>query len=246
MTNKSFSDEELVAYLDGESEFAPIDEIERMARQDAALQLRLEALRIDRESIKVAFGHVRPSSVELPAPAPAPANDNRKGWAMSAAAAIALVIGLGIGSFTNFDRAPKWVDYVAAYQALYTTDTLASVELGEQELETELVRVSGSIGRELSLAQLQVSDDVEYKRGQLLGFNGKPLLQLAFLSNNAEPLALCIIKNDGNTDAAMQVATLEGMSSVSWSRDGYSYLLIGGRDQKLVTSLAEKFLANGV
>lgn len=264
MTNRNFSDEELVAYLDGETEFAPVEEIERIALHDEALQLRLEALRIDRESIKSAFGHVRPLSVELPAhvtvpanvpaparaPAPAhapvPANDNRRGWAMSSAAAIALVIGLGIGAVLDFGKKPDWIEYVAAYQALYTTQTLSSVDVIESELVAELERVSASIERTITLEQLRVSATVEYKRGQLLGFNGKPLAQLAFLAENGDPLALCIIKNDGSNSATMHLAKLEGMSSASWDRDGYSYLLIGGQDQQFVTGLAEKFQANGV
>ena len=39
----------------------------------------------------------------------------------------------------------------------------------------------------------------------------------------------------------MSQASLEGMSSASWNKDGYAYLLIGGDDQSLISDLASNY-----
>jgi len=53
--DRFFSDEELTAYLDGEFELAPIDEISNASRRDRALVRRLDALRVDSQLISAAF-----------------------------------------------------------------------------------------------------------------------------------------------------------------------------------------------
>ena len=44
MQNRYFTDEELVAYLDGETEFAPVDDIDACVKTDSALRDRLKSL----------------------------------------------------------------------------------------------------------------------------------------------------------------------------------------------------------
>ena len=246
MVEKFYSDEELVAYLDGEAEFVSIQEIDLALKQDAALAKRLEQLTIDRKKLNAAFVAIPSPSFELPETGIASQKQKKPGLMTAAALAASLVVGLALGSIASFDNTPRWVSYVAAYQALYTTGTLSSVKLDVSAQEMELARVSASIGKSIKLDQLNVSPEIEYKRGQLLGFEGAALVQLAFLTKTGDPLALCIIRNGSDNSENVDLAVLEGMSSAYWRKDGYSYLLIGGKNSELVSRIAEKFISNEI
>ena len=310
----TFADEELVAYLDGEHEFARVAAIEARAAVDARLAARLDALRLDRDALVRGFeallphdrvrppllgsdrdagdGHgddaierggrggnvervegAPPGSARAPSPAlapagaPVPANDAGRplaNWRLLApmAASVVLAVGLalGLGALLARDGAPDadggslmageagWREYVAAYQALYTNATLASVEEDEAARRSELARVGAAIGLDLPLEALDASPAVTFKRAQLLGFEGRPLAQLAFLGGTGDPIALCIIRSGGNgageaggAASPVEVATMEGLSTASWSRGGFEYLLIGGTDEALIAGLAEGF-----
>ncbi|MDJ0614559.1 MAG: hypothetical protein QNJ29_12890 [Rhizobiaceae bacterium] len=244
MVEKFFTDEELVAYLDGESDFAPVEEIEAALKTDRALIKRVGQLEIDRESIVQGFNHIKPAKPINPAILEAPANQNSaSSWRLAASVAVVcLAIGFGSSTLLTKSDEPGWIEYVAAYQALYTNSTLSSVNQSEEALVTELQRVSSAIGKDIKLEQLNVTEEVEYKRGQVLGFRGKALIQLAFLTSMGEPMALCILRTGKADSESVSVATLEGMSSAQWTENGYSFLLIGGKDEALVSRLAEKYL----
>lgn len=242
MTDRFFTDEELVAYLDGESDFAPADEIRAALPLDAALQKRVEALSFDSEVIAQGFQHLAPEANALPH-LPSPRKSSFGMNNVAAAAVVALLCGSVAGfAFSNKEANPNnWIDYVAAYQALYINATLSGVNTSAATQRAELQRVTSAIGKDISLDALQFTNQVDYKRAQILGFKGKPLIQLAFLSRTGEPIALCIFRN-GDTDAEITEQLLEGMQSASWSRDGYGYVLIGSQDEQLINQMASHFV----
>lgn len=239
MEQRYFSDEELVAFLDGEDEFAPVEEITKALETDAELAKRLEALRIDTDKIAKNFGALKMGKMpELP-PAPV-ANDNQGFGKMIAASVLALAIGFGAGISTSQSE-PDWRDYVAAYQALYTNTTLKDVASSQQEQQQELTQVASAIGKNITLDKLNISPQLEYKRSQVLGYNGKPLVQIAFLDSMGQPIALCIIRSDEGKKLDLQMDSMEGMSTAAWSKDGYEYILIGGQNDALISRMASEF-----
>lgn len=239
MEQRYFSDEELVAFLDGEDEFAPVEEITKALETDAELAKRLEALRIDTDKIAKSFGALKMGKMpELP-PAPV-ANDNQGFGKMIAASVLALAIGFGAGISTSQSE-PDWRDYVAAYQALYTNTTLKDVASSQQEQQQELTQVASAIGKNITLDKLNISPQLEYKRSQVLGYNGKPLVQIAFLDSMGQPIALCIIRSDEGKKLDLQMDSMEGMSTAAWSKDGYEYILIGGQNDALISRMASEF-----
>ncbi len=242
MQSRYFSDEELVAYLDGENEFAPVAEIAAALKTDVALAKRLAALRVDTDEIAKSFDGLASPDRRMPALPAAPQAQLRYG-AIIAAAVVALVVGFGAGWSTSGIHKPDWRDYVAAYQALYINGTLAHVDQSDAAKQSELSRVSAAIGKSIKLGVLNVSPELEYKRSQILGFRGKALVQLAFLTSTGQPLALCIIRSDGKSTQTATSAEMEGMSSTSWSHGNYEYLLIGGTDQSMISRLADKFIS---
>ncbi len=241
MQSRYFSDEELVAYLDGENDFAPIAEIAAALKTDVALAKRLAALRVDTDEIAKSFDGLVKAERRLPELPQVP-QARIPYRAMLAAAVLALVLGFGAGWSVSGLHKPDWRDYVAGYQALYINGTLAHVDQTDAVKQRELRRVSAAIGKSIELATLNVSPELEYKRSQILGFKGKALVQLAFLTSTGQPLALCIIRSDDKSSQRVISTDMEGMSSTSWSKGNYEYLLIGGTDQSMVSRLAKTFI----
>ncbi|MCP5083965.1 MAG: hypothetical protein GY948_19935 [Alphaproteobacteria bacterium] len=240
MQERYFSDEELVAYLDGENDFAPVDEIAAALKTDIALAKRLEGLRVNTAAIAESFKALARDDRPLPDLPEVPVAKLRYGM-MAVAAMVALVIGFGAGFSTSNMSTPGWREYVAAYQALYINATLAHVNQSQTRQQDELNRVSSAIGTAIRVDALNVSPEMDYKRAQILGFKGQALVQLAFLTSTGHPVALCIIRSDRGAAAPVVSKSMEGMSSAYWSKGNYQYLLIGGTDQSMVTRLAEKF-----
>ncbi|NRB30691.1 MAG: hypothetical protein HRU27_08855 [Rhizobiaceae bacterium] len=248
---QTFTDEELVAYLDGEVEFTPADAITAALANDPALAQRLADLDVNKDALRSGFdlmldenqSPVLPQSLHSAMATPPKAANNN--WlmagSMAASILVALFVGYGAGNFLNQPEAPGWKAYVASYQSLYSADTLRHVNASPEAQTAELERVAAAIGKSIDLAALQQNPDLTYKRAQVLSFKGKPLVQLAFLTKSGEPVALCILKSSKPDSAEMSQANLEGMSSASWNKDGYAYLLIGGDDPALISGLANSY-----
>jgi len=244
-----FTDEQLTAYLDGELEHIPSAEIERELLGNPKLEERLKRLEFDMDSAAIGFEAMLKAAPKMPDISShvnvKAANDNtwlsRNMIAISTVAVMLLgsVVGYGVG----VNKQDGWREYVAAYQYLYITSTLSHIEQSDQASITELERVGDAIGKGFELAYLQNFDGMDYKRSQILGFEGKPLAQLTFLSKMGEPIALCIIRKPESAEADVEITKLEGLASAHWSKGGYEYLLIGGNDDVMIDEAAQYFAA---
>lgn len=240
-----YSDEQLTAYLDGELNPQEAVALERALRQGSGLRKRLDRLRIDTEAVRQVGEALLDSAPAVPdtlaRPAvEAPAPRTFRLPAIAAAALVCFLAGAGLTKLLFPAPEETWQDFAAIYHALYVANTLNHIDQPEAAAEAELVRVAGAIGKTINLSALK-SGPLDYKRAQILGYKGKPLLQLAFLSKIGAPVALCIYRSGDAAKAAVAAATLRGLSSATWSKDGYEYLLIGGTDQKLITDAARAF-----
>ncbi len=175
-----------------------------------------------------------------------PSNSNvrngmsRRGM-MAMAASVLVAVGIS-GPAGYYGAAvtnqPDWRMEVANYQALYVTGTLDHVvpELASQEMERQ--RVVAQLGIDIPMSALQ-SSLADYKRGQILGFEGKPLAQFAYLTQDGKPIALCITRS-GEPDQDIAVSNMRGLAAANWSANGIGYILIGTEDQKLIEQMAEQ------
>ncbi len=241
---RTFTDEELTAYLDDEVDTELRGAIDAARSGDHDLKGRIDGLTVDRQQIEAAFESLldqAPSSVELPDITPQ-GGMNSTFNKMAVAALVALVVGVGVGTkFSQDAKLDGWRGYVAAYHSLYTEQTFAGVDQTDSDAQDELSRASASIGKDINIEALQASDTLTFKRTQLLGFKGKPLLQLSFVTTDGAPVALCIIRKPGLADSEPRTVILEGMPATSWSKGGYDYILIGGTDTKLIEKAAEVY-----
>lgn len=241
MPDRSFTDEELVAFLDGEADYAPMAEIERALHHDSALRARLEALSLDRAALAAEFEDLLPDKLLMPVPARVSSSRGRL-WAGLSGVAVAasMAIGFLLGSAQTW-RLDDWADYVAAYQALYSTSTLAHVSSTPEEKQAQLDRVASAIGKSISVDSLDIFPEVRFSRSQILSFEEQALIQLAFLTSTGEPVALCIIRSGDDTPAAPHLREMEGLSTALWAQNGYDYILIGGQDDALIARMSQAF-----
>ena len=245
MNAHAISDEDLVAYLDGELEPAQQQGIEAQLATDPDLRARMDALSIDTAELRAAFDTLLPRAPDAPEIKATAVNSqtHRRVWPSVIAACVAGALAAGtIGMFIP-EKQSDWRDYVAAYQALYVGQTLSQITPDEDQQLKELIYVGEALGKNIPLETLAGTEGLNYMRAQVLGFEGRPLAQFAFLSETGAPVALCIIRIGASTNNDIALTKMEGMSTAHWSRDGFGYMLIGGTDDESVKLSAEKFAA---
>ena len=233
----SITDERLTAYLDGELEKEDAAEIEAALAASAELADRLAALDVPIGQIRAAFDQTLDLAPPAP-PLPPVTKQNTTPWL--AAIAAAAVLGFGLGGVMFRQASPDWTEVVANYQSLYVTDTLAAPPLAPPEQRMSVAALSGRLG--VDLVPLIDLDDIQFRRAQMLGFNGEPLVQMAYFAEGAVPIAICVTPITG-PDTATNHSRMFGMEAVSWTANGHGYLIIGGDDPSLVKALAEQVRA---
>lgn len=232
------TDEMLTAWMDGELEGAEADRVSRAVSGDRALQERVRALRIDRERLLNELDALLGSAPAVtltsePAhAAPAPMGG---AWRVAAALVLGLAVGAGGMWLTPRSEAETWVDMAASYQALYVPETLAVVNDTPDQMAAQLKRVSEAVGRDLSGAEQ--ATQIAYRRGQILGYEGAPVIQLAYLSDDGKPVALCLTKSDKG-DSVFETSVRYGLQAVEWIDDGYHFVLLGDVDSDTMVAAA--------
>jgi len=162
----------------------------------------------------------------------------QRGWMQLAAALlIGAVIGGGGVHLFRGSPASDWHMAVAEYQALYTTDTLKSLDSDPTVLRPQVTRAAAALGAHLAADVLQVPD-LQLKRAQILSFDQRPLVQFAYLDRAGTPIAFCATRSDPAT-APMQVTTMDGLAVAFWSKGGFGYMVIGGRQTADIEAIAK-------
>ncbi len=235
----TFSDEELTAYLDGEADHALVQRIETALETSQPLRDRLQSLTVPLAQIRNLWDDAlqnAPSMPPLPAPTPRGITALPFGAGLAAGIVIALAVQWGTAPSTTPAKWSKWQRYAAAYQALYVTETLASVDPSPTETKSQLQALGALF--ELDFTPVDAVTGADFRRGQVLGFQDKPLVQISFLTDDGTPLAFCILKRPSKPDAPMRVGAIEGLAAAEWSRGEYGFLLVGGQDQDVIKALA--------
>jgi anti-sigma factor RsiW len=240
-----FTSEDLTAYLDGEADATLVHDIEGAVSADAELRLRLASLTIQTGAVKSAFDAILPVASAYPATIESMRNGPPAMTAWRTLAATALIcLGLGWTASTLTTRAKTetWQHYAATYHAMYVNGTLSHVTSTPAITAEDMKRVSDALGLAIDPAALAGVDQLDFKRAQVLGFDGRPVAQLAFLSTAGAPIALCITRTDAAQPRAVYADTVLGMASATWSKGAHEYLLIGGTDAALIAKAAAVFV----
>ena len=156
------------------------------------------------------------------------------------AASVALMLiaalgGLWLGRMLSHP-VTNWREAVAIYHMLYSRDTLAPFRPASREIRAIEKQLSAGAGLPIRIPDLS-AQGLRFARGQLLRFSGKALVQLAYLSDDGKPVALCFLADQ----AAPRPPASErrhGMTVVHWVRDGTPTMLIGALPEKRLLALA--------
>lgn len=114
------------------------------------------------------------------------------------------------------------------YQALYTRDTVKHASQKQQTTEEVLTQFFGDGASAFNIPNLQTAG-YQFRRAQLLSHQGEAILQLVYLPEQGEPLALCITKTTTN-DPALHTKALNypyaGINSLVWTDDNMTMMLM--------------------
>ena len=239
--------ETLTAYFDGELDEQQTRQVRERSLADAQLAAKLAALQIDRERMAQDY-------LALDAAAPIddlrsvlaqgaqPAGDvgpdsGKQRLLMAAVCAVCLAVGVLVGSGYWAGTDKSWREAVAEYQVLYAAETLKWNAVAPAVVDTTLKRLSDRIGVTLTRQALKLPM-ADFKRGQMLTFGARPLVQLAYLHRGAMPVAFCSTR-DGAPDADLASEVREGLSIVHWAKGGTSYMVIGDVPTAQLATIAQ-------
>jgi hypothetical protein len=109
--------------------------------------------------------------------------------------------------------------------------------------QDQMAAVSKALGKELSVAQISAEPDFEFKRAQLLGFNKKPLAQIAYASKQGAPFALCIFADGAEKTKEPTFKRMGKIDTATWSDGTHTYLVLSGGDENDLRKLTSQLLA---
>ncbi|WP_298849032.1 hypothetical protein [uncultured Ruegeria sp.] len=228
----TFSDETLLAYLEGTLDEAQSRAIEAAVEDDAEFERRLMGLDPFAPIIQDVFE-------KLPAEAPKfglsePVAQNTNGRFLRVVA-VAASVGVAAVALTFWATRPAelgWAQQAAIYQSLYVPETIASLDSSEASLDKQFAMAEAELGRSLDRETLESLPGLELKRAQVLSFKGKPLIQVVFADEQGQPFAFCVIRQGPNAPSAeVKQAVLSGLATATWARDGFGYMLLGSSPQ---------------
>lgn len=254
-THSPPSDELLVAYLDDELDREQRQHIDHLLRTEAPVAARLDQLKCGELPFRQAFDSVLDEAPTerlqamlngLPPTAiQHRATMSRRGFLATAASFI--VAGIAADrlfmNWQNVESDDGWRASVAEYMVLYTPQTLDHLSSDVNSHIAQLDSVGKQLGLPLSLAAVTLPG-AEFRRAQILDYEGVLIGQLTYLDPRHGPLALCITA-EKNGRAKLASEERMGLNVVYWSSPGHAFMLIGKNpfeDLQIMARSAQKGL----
>jgi anti-sigma factor RsiW len=247
----------LVAYLDGELEPEPHEEVERLLKSDASVRERLAALARGTRPLKRSFDAVLEAAprerlqAKLAASVPKVARRTwlarSRRWGMAIAAALLLLIGGGMAGYLLGQASPDlfeignseeeaWLDAVANQVSLYNRESVASIPVDERAQEAELSRLGKAL--KLDLPQGWVAlPGLMLKRADLLQFENRPLAQLLYEGEYGVVVLCIMLEPDGEPER--EAERRAGLNTLYWASGDYRFLLVGSVSAETMESIAD-------
>jgi anti-sigma factor RsiW len=158
---------------------------------------------------------------------------------------VASQVGLfnAVAPVATASGASPWVMAAAGYQQLYSRATLAHVQASNESSAQTVDEIRREDGLAISIPDLSAAG-LTFKRVQRLRFHDKPLIQISYLPEHGEPVALCVVADDKPNQAASE-QKVSGMKVVSWRQANLAYALIGDAAGLDLGALAERIRSQG-
>jgi anti-sigma factor RsiW len=241
---KNIDDTLLMAYVDGELSPEQRAEVEAAIAHSDELAGRAAALRAsvlpyraayDRQSVPpVPESLTRRIEELVSVSAPKARGAQRFGrrfpmqWAAAAFVAGAICSGLLTGYLGGVNPmkpgVDPWVQSVADYQVLYGRDTVANIREDKATTEQVLADIHQRDGMPVDVPDLR-QVGLKFKRVQRLNYHDHALIQMVYLPERGDPVALCVIE-DKQSDAPVRSQQVGEMKTVTWRANRLSYVLL--------------------
>ncbi|MDP9708887.1 UNVERIFIED_ORG: anti-sigma factor RsiW [Pseudomonas fluorescens] len=242
------SDEQLVAYLDDELDREQRSQLDALIADDPLLSLRVQWLSRSNLPFKAAYDELaqqapldRLQARLDAAPSPQKPGLSRRWFIGAAAAGVALaaVAADRLLLAWQTQQSHNWRELVGDYMALYVPQTLEHLPTDEASQLAQLRTVDARLGVNLSPAKLRLPG-AQFKRAQLLEYDGVPIAQMTWLDAAHGPLALCITRtNSGSQPLAHE--RRHGMNVVYWTEREHAWMLIGHHPASELEDMAKMF-----
>lgn len=158
-------------------------------------------------------------------------------WPASLVASVMLGLGIGYAAFlSKYEDHDNWIVQVADYHLLYVRETVTGSQPDSLAVKALSEKLGNALNTKLVIPDLS-KNQIAFKRGQILQSDDRPLIQLAYLPDVGQPVALCILRND-MPDALPKKGNSRGMPYVKWSKDGLSYVIIGKIEEAALEAAA--------
>lgn len=250
---------ELLAYVDGQLPPQRRAEVEAAVTASPELAARLHTLRASALPYAAAF-----QAQALP-PVPEELSqriselishdaqrDHRRSssWPRLAAAFAAGVLCCAIalrlltpGALTpSTAQVAPWIKAVADYQQLYSRATLANLNENPELSRRVIDDLRVNDGMRVSVPDLR-SAGLTFKRVQRLSFRDQPVVQMVYLPEQGEPIAVCATP-DTRPDETPHAEQVGEMRTVAWRRGNVGYVLLGRDSTQALMELSRR-IASG-
>ena len=244
-----WSDEHIIAYLDGKLDMEQGRALHRDRQNDRELDAYIRSMELDTGELAAARDVMLPDAPQFEFEQETKgARDAMPMWRQTAmAASILAVFGLGFltSRFLPAENPPpaNWLQAVAEYQMLYSGQTLVLIEKNADQQGREVAQIGRKLDLILARSDLNV-DGLTFRRGQLLNYKNKPLVQFAYLDGSNTPIAFCIIKRGEKPEQDLTNKTMvAGQNAVTWSKGQYGFVVIGKADPATLEKYARQLKA---
>jgi anti-sigma factor RsiW len=248
-------DERLAALIDNELEGDEKAALLARLEHDEGSRARLEAVRQQRARLVASFDALLGQAPLARLRAAIPVADVERalrpkwasiGWLEFAAGiAVGLLLAgaaswVGFGAGSGAER-ETWRSAVIEYMDLYTPDTFALANPDAAVQARQLQAVSAKVGVDLTPDKVAVPS-LRYRTALNFSYDGQPLAEIAYTDAGGAPVLFCVIAS-GEPDAQPRMVTREGLSHITWSRGGRSYMFVGRLPEQRVAELAQPLVA---
>ncbi len=171
-------------------------------------------------------------------------------WLPVAASLFAVFVGGAmIGRYLfptvpEYTGPPRWITAAIDHTNLYTTETMLAHALTVEQKAELVARASQHVQADLD-AVAKDTARADFQNGDLMEFEGKPLVQLNFLHDTGTPFALYILRTMETDNNSAPLATefrkwqVEELTTVRWARPGYEFYTVGRLTREAMDSVAE-------
>ncbi|MDR0246320.1 MAG: anti-sigma factor [Burkholderia sp.] len=137
-----------------------------------------------------------------------------------------------------------WIMAAVNYQRLYTRDTVALDASNPAVAAHTVENIRRDDGLRIRIPDLRAAG-LAFKRIQRLNFNRKPLVQIVYLPEKGQPVALCAMKDD-RPDTVLSRQQVGSMDVVTWRRGRITYALIGTPGDADLGAIGKRIADNGM